>query len=130
MDFPVNARERKMNKITSHVSNTVLRGIVLVALVASADVFAESRTTPIDEAVSINGAGRNAEQAASRGTAGADAAFKLQKSNPEALAKSGTGTSARVYLDDYQRIPQRVTKQHPTKPYWLGKKNPSRQGSG
>jgi hypothetical protein len=130
MDFPVYARERKMHKITSHVSNNVLKGMFLLALVASADVFAEPRSTPIDEAVSINGAGRNGEQAASLGTAGADTAVKLQNSNPGALAKPGAGTSARVYLDDYQRIPQRVSKQHPTKPYWLGKKNPSRQGSG
>ena len=119
-----------MNKITSHVPYTVLKGMFLLALVASADVFAEVRTTPIDEAASINGAGRNGEQVASLGTARADAVFKAQKSYAGAPARAEAGTTARVYLDDYQRIPQRVTRQHPTKPYWLGKKNPSRQGSG
>jgi hypothetical protein len=119
-----------MNKITSHVPNTVLKGMFLLALVASADVFAESRTTPIDEAVSINDAGRNGEQAASLGTAPAGAVLKAQKSYAGAPAKPEAGTTARVYLDDYQRIPQQVTRQHPTKPHWLGKKNPSRQGSG
>jgi hypothetical protein len=27
-----------------------------------------------------------------------------------------------VYLDDYQLIPQAVTRQYPTEPYWIGAK--------
>jgi hypothetical protein len=119
-----------MNKIVSHRSNTAMAGVLLLALLASANVLAETRVAPFDQAKHVYGNGRDGQPAASLQTASAEEALTRLPYSARASAQSRPTTSARVYLDDYQRIPQQVTKQHPTKPHWLGKKNPSRQGSG
>jgi hypothetical protein len=85
-----------MRTIDSHRSTTVFAGVFLVALLASADIFAADLVAPVDAAQPVAGA--------------------------RAPARSVPTTSARVYLDDYQRIPQMVTKQYPTKTYWIGAK--------
>jgi len=115
-------RECDMRKINSHGSNTVIAGVLLLALLTSANVLAETPLTPGDEAMRLNDPGRNGEQAASLGTTGSDEAYRRQPASAGGSAKSRSATTARVFLDDYQRIPQRVTKQYPTKPYWLGAK--------
>jgi hypothetical protein len=130
MDLPATARESKMNKVISHRSNTAIACVFLLASLASANVLAEMRVLPDDAAKHAGDAGRNAGPAASLQTTSAEEALKRLPYSARASAQSGFTPSARVYLDDYQRIPQQVTRQHPTKPYFLGKKNPSRQGSG
>jgi hypothetical protein len=130
MDLPATARESKMNKVISQRTNTAFACVFLLASLASANVLAETVVMPDDAAKHVSDAGRTAVPAASLQTASADEALQRLPYSARASAQSGLTPSARVYLDDYQRIPQRVTRQHPTKPYWLGKKNPSRQGSG
>lgn len=111
-----------MRKINSQGSNTVMAGVLLLALLTSANVLAETPLTPNDAAMRLNDPGRNGAQAASLGTTGSAEALQRQPASAGASAKSKSATTARVFLDDYQRIPQRVTKQHPTKPYWVGAK--------
>jgi hypothetical protein len=111
-----------MRKINSHGSNTVMAGVLLLALLTSANVLAEPRPSPADDAMGLNDPGRNSAQAANLGTTGSDEAYRRQPASKGASARSRSATTARVFLDDYQRIPQRVTKQYPTKPYWVGAK--------
>lgn len=109
-----------MRKINSRGSNTVLVGVLFLALLTSANALAETPLNAGDEAVRLNDPALNGAQAASLGTTGSDEAYKRQPAN--ASGQSRPATTARVFLDDYQRIPQRVTKQYPTKPYWVGAK--------
>lgn len=85
-----------MRTIVPHRSSPVIAGVFLLALVAAADIFAAERLAPAD-----------ATQAAAAAPA---------------PARSVPAPSARAFLDDYQRIPQMVTRQYPTKTYWVGAK--------
>lgn len=108
-----------MLKINSHGSNTLLVGVLFLALLTSANALAETPLSPGDGAMRLNDPGHNSAPAARLGTTGFDKAYRRQ---PATSAQSKPATTARVFLDDYQRIPQRVTKQYPTKPYWIGAK--------
>jgi hypothetical protein len=111
-----------MRKINSHGSNTLLVGVFFLALLTSANVSAEKQLTPGDEAMRLNDPVRNGQQAASLGATGLDKAYRRQPASAAASAQARSTATARVFLDDYQRIPQRVTKQYPTKTYWIGAK--------
>ena len=85
-----------MRTIVPHRSSPVIAGVFSLLLLAAADLFAAEQAGPADAA-----------QAAAAAPA---------------PARSVPAPSARVFLDDYQRIPQMVTKQYPTKTYWVGAK--------
>lgn len=93
-----------MRRIASHRSATVIAGVFLLAFVAAADTFAADPVATTDAA------------------------------QPAAAAPAPAGSvpapSARVYLDDYQRIPQMVTRQYPTKTYWVGSKRAQSKAAG
>ena len=93
-----------MRTIASHRSTTVIASVFVLAFVAAADIFAADRLATTDAA-----------QAAAAAPA---------------PARSVPAPSARVYLDDYQRIPQMVTRQYPTKTYWVGSKRAQSKALG
>jgi hypothetical protein len=97
------------------------RGLaILLALMVSTPTWAVSHgdmTGPAssarDEAVSIQPAGRQG-------------AVERRQSGARSAGDAGTAAAGRVYLDDYQLLPQTVTKPRPTRMVWLGQKNKTR----
>ena len=116
-DFPANVMEYDMRK-------TISFGMfaTLVALLASANVFAAKGATPV---YGKNHAGVK-ECNVTRDQTSDSACIKVKDierrtSNANTAAAPGSPVTARVFLDDYQRLPQAVSKQHRTAPLVLGR---------
>lgn len=122
MDIPANVREYDMQKIISLGFLTAL-----LALLASANVIAETRITPVYGSIHASGA----ECAVSGDQTAVSACnnrepLKRQKSTGNTPRESRQANTQRVQLDDYQRIPQAVIKQQRTTPLLLGQNKESR----
>ena len=119
MDFPANVREYDMQKIISVG--------LFTALLASANISAETRITPVYG--SIHASGTKCVVTGDQASASAcnnREASKQQKSAANTPGESRPANTQRVYLDDYQRLPQAVSKQHRTTPLLLGQNKESR----
>ena len=105
---------RKINTSASPRLN-VFKFAMLSLLLTSATAYAE---TPAKRADTAN------ERANGTQTVGRYemARRKMAGKAPAAAAKPG-----RVYLEDYERLPQTVTRQYPTKAYWLGQKDKAKK---
>jgi hypothetical protein len=119
LDFPTNVREYDMQNIIS-------LGL-FTALLASANVSAETRITPVYGSIHASGTecvvtGDQAPVSACNNRG----ALKQQKSTGNVPGESRQVNTQRVYLDDYQRIPQAVSKQHRTAPLLLGQNKESK----
>jgi hypothetical protein len=93
----------------------------LIALLASANVLAASGATPVyggghatHKACNVTGDQATVAECLK----GRD--LQRQKSGAIAAAESKARTSTRVYLDDYQRLPEAVNKRYRTTPLVLG----------
>jgi hypothetical protein len=94
----------------------------LVALLASADVLAANRVTPVYGASHATHRACNVtgdQATVSDCLKGRD--LERQKSGANTAAKSSSGTTTRVHLDDYQRLPETVNKRYRTTPLVLGR---------
>jgi hypothetical protein len=116
LDFPEHVTEYDMRKIIyMGLSST------LVALLASADVLAAKGATPVygasyssHRACNVTGDQATVSECLEgRG-------LERQKSTAAAAAKSRSRATTRVYLDDYQRLPEAVNKRYRTTPLVLG----------
>jgi ubiquinone biosynthesis protein UbiJ len=100
---------------------------LFTALLASANVSAETRITPVYG--SIHASGTKCVVTGDQASASAcnnRQASKQQKSAANTLGESRPANTQRVHLDDYQRLPQAVSKQHRTTPLLLGQNKESR----
>lgn len=106
-----------MRKITTSASPrlNVFKFAMLSLLLTSATAFAES---PADRADPANER-TNGTQPAGR--------YEMARRKMAGKPRAATAQTGRVYLEDYDRLPQTVTRQYPTKAYWLGQKDKSRK---
>ena len=92
---------------------------VLMVLLASAPAFAASQGGIEDQAMVAN-------QRLVNSSAGRYEAINRPRYGAQKSDTSNQRDSKRVYLDDYQMVPEAVTKKRPTEAVWLGQKNKSR----
>jgi len=93
--------------------------VTLMVLLASTPVFAASPAATVGQAMAGN------ERVASVQPAGRYETLKRQEVRAKKSGKSAQADSTRVYLDDYQKVPEAVTRQRSTETVWLGQKNKS-----
>lgn len=93
----------------------------LVALLASADVLAAKGVTPVYGATQSSHKACNVtgdQATVSECLKGRE--LERQKSTAHTAVKPKSRTSTRVYLDDYQRLPEAVNRRYRTTPLVLG----------
>ena len=98
----------------------------LLALLASANVIAQTRITPVYG--SNHASNTECAEAGDQTPVSAcksREALKRQESAGSTPGESRPVNTQRVQLDDYQRIPQAVSKQYRTKPLLLGQNKDS-----
>jgi hypothetical protein len=105
---------RKINTSSSPRLD-VVKFAILSLLLTSATAFAES---PADRADTAS------ERASSTQPAGR---YEMARRKMAGKPPAATAQTDRVYLEDYERLPQTVTRQYPTKAYWLGQKDKARK---
>jgi len=98
------------------------RLISLVALLTSVNVLAETRVTPVDEAMQVDTSGCNLT-VASLQPVDPDESMKRKESTSSISSVSRTASAPRVFTDSFERVLRPVTqsKQRPT--LWLGQRN-------
>jgi hypothetical protein len=94
---------------------------VLWSLLVSTPVLAAPDEAAADRALSASG-----DPAASVQSAGQYSAVERRQPGTTTPGKASAAGAKRVYLDDYQLIPQAVTKKRPTEMVWLGQKSKTR----
>jgi len=100
---------RKFN----HLRQKGRRLVFPLILLVSTSSFAATPAAPAADVSQANG------QPVSSQSVGRNEAITRQQSASKTPGSSGAATAARVYLDDYQRLPQSVNRHYPTKPHWL-----------
>jgi hypothetical protein len=108
---------RKMNTNRSTRLNRI-RFAMLSLLLTVATAVAE---TPVDRTDRANEA-TNSQQ-----TVGRYEMARRRMAAKTPAAGSTSAPTARVYLEDYERVPQTVKRQYPTKAYWLGHKGKAKK---
>jgi len=93
---------------------------VLMVLVASAPAFAASPGESVGQPSVVV---QRSESVSSTGRSGA---LKPPRYGAQKPARSKQAHSERVQLDDYQMVPEAVTRKRSTEAVWLGQKNKSR----
>lgn len=107
---------RKVNTSAS-VRLNVFRFAALSLLLASAAAFAENPAVRADSA----NEGANGTQAVGR--------YELARRSMAGKPPAAAAQTGRVYLEDYDRIPQTVTRHYPTKAHWLGQKEKAKKSN-
>jgi len=105
---------RNINTSSSPRLN-VVKFAMLSLLLTSASTFA---ATPADRPDPAN------ERASSTQPAGR---YEMARRKMAGKPPAATAQADRVYLEDYDRLPQTVTRQYPTKAYLLGQKDKARK---
>ena len=93
---------------------------VLMILLASSPAFAVSPGHTAGQAGSVVQGSDNAVPA------GRSEVLKPPRYGAQKSVKSSQAAAGRVYLDDYQKVPEAVTRKRSTATVWLGQKNKSR----
>ena len=106
-----------MSNTTRYRLNTVSKGVFLVALLASAGALAATPTAPVNDASWQLAAA----PAARPEVADPDQILPRRMAAGAAARQSTQAPTARVYLEDFERVHRQVNRQHPTKTYWIGK---------
>lgn len=96
----------------------VIRFATLSLLLTATTAFAEK---PVDRADRAN------ERASSHQTVGRYEMARRKMAGKTPAAGATSAATARVYLEDYERVPQTVTRHYPTKAYWLGQKGKAKK---
>jgi hypothetical protein len=117
MDVSVIAKECEMSNTTRYRLNTVSKGVFLVALLASAGALAATPTAPVNDASWQLAAA----PAARPEVADPDQILPRRTAAGAAARQSTQAPTARVYLEDFERVHRQVNRQYPTKIYWIGK---------
>lgn len=95
-----------------------IRLVTLSLLLTAATAIAE---TPVDRSERAN------EGATSQQTVGRYELARRKLAGKTPAANATSAPTARVYLKDYERLPQTVTREYPTKAYWLGQKGKAKK---
>lgn len=116
---PRNENRRKVRKSRRllHRKRCV---VTLMVLLTSTPVFAASPAVTVGQAMAGN------DRVANVQPAGRYETLKRQQSRAKKSGRSEQADTVRVYLDDYQKVPQAVTRQRSTETVWLGQKKKSR----
>jgi hypothetical protein len=93
---------------------------VLFVVLTSANVFAETHGVTVGEALRAGEQNRGAQtQAVKR--------IDLRKQSATRQPGLAKHTAERVYLDDYQLLPQAATRKYPTEAHYIGQKGKTRE---
>ena len=93
---------------------------VLMLVLTSTPLFAASPGQAEDQARVV------VQRSESVLAVGRSEALKRPRYGSQKSVRSDQANSARVQLDDYQRVPEAVTRERSTETVWLGQKNKSR----
>jgi hypothetical protein len=116
---PVKAKRAKTPK-SKRLQHRKKCLVVLLALLTSAPVFAASQEATADGVMSAN------QRAASSQSMGRYATLKQRQASAKKAGNPGQADGGRVYLDEYERVPQAVTRKRSTETVWLGKNGKSK----
>lgn len=104
-----------MKLIATKTRNAIVKGAVLAALLTAGQAFADPEDTAGSAAVKPDQARTRSVQGL-----GSNNAFERQRFSSRPAVVASSPNAKRVYLEDYQRVPQAVARKHPTQPHVLG----------
>lgn len=105
----------------------ISRGLVLLSLAAATQAVADPSGTTAGDAVAAYERLQSQNRSRSVQGLGSNHAFEQRNFRSTPADEARIKSTARVYLEDYQRVHQGVGKQYPTKPRVLGQSR--RRGS-
>jgi hypothetical protein len=94
--------------------------VVLAALLASTPVFAASPGATTDQPMA------SGQRVANVQPTGRHESLRQPYYGSKKSANSRQADAGRVYLDDYQKVPEAVTRKRSTEAVWLGQKDKSK----
>lgn len=109
-----------MNHIASKALGILSKGAVVSALLFATAIHAGSLDANGNGARGFGQAPVGADQQRSVQGLGSNDAFERRTFSSKAPATAKVNESGKVYLEDYQRVPQAVGRKHPTQPHVLG----------
>ena len=112
-----------MNHIASKAMGILLKGAVVSALFFASAIHAGSLDANGNGTRGYGQAPADADRSRSVQGLGSNDAFERRTFRSKAPATARVDESKKVYLEDYQRVPQAVGRKHPTQPHVLGQGN-------
>jgi hypothetical protein len=120
MTMSATVKEYRMNHTATKALNVLLKSAALCALLFATSIHAGSRDSTASGAIGYGQVPGGADRGRSVQGLGSNDAFERQKFSSRTPSAVKTGNSKKVYLEDYQRVPQAVGRKHPTQPHVLG----------